>query len=98
MSTWRLAASEFWIVQVGDLLDRNASPAANLATARLAADALDVSLAGNHEVHMLPTPPARTAQRSPRSRHGDGPRERQRSATGWSPPDVGPCGRRTAAW
>lgn len=43
----------FWIVQVGDLLDRRASPEANLDTARLAARALDVSLAGNHEVGML---------------------------------------------
>ncbi len=43
----------FWVVQVGDLLDRNASPAANLATARLAARAMDVVLAGNHEAEML---------------------------------------------
>ena len=38
-----------WIVQVGDLLDRKASPEANLETAQLAAEALDVVLAGNHE-------------------------------------------------
>jgi len=40
-------------VPVGDLLDRRASPAANLATARLATSALDVVLAGNHESQML---------------------------------------------
>jgi hypothetical protein len=43
----------FWIVQVGDLLDRRATPEANLRTARLAAKALDVVLAGNHEVDIL---------------------------------------------
>jgi hypothetical protein len=43
----------FWIVQVGDLLDRRAGPAANLRTARLAVEALDVVLAGNHEASML---------------------------------------------
>lgn len=43
----------FWIVQVGDLLDRRAEPEANLQTARLAADTVDVVLAGNHEVGML---------------------------------------------
>ncbi len=42
-----------WIVQLGDLLDRRATPAANLATARLAASAVDVVLAGNHEVQIL---------------------------------------------
>lgn len=46
----------FWVVQVGDLLDRRASPKANLAAARLAAQALDVSLAGNHELAMLDEP------------------------------------------
>ena len=43
----------FWIVQVGDLLDRRASAGANLRTARLAAEALDVVIAGNHEAQML---------------------------------------------
>jgi hypothetical protein len=43
----------FWIVQVGDLLDRRARPEANLRTARLAARAVDVVLAGNHEVDIL---------------------------------------------
>jgi calcineurin-like phosphoesterase family protein len=43
----------FWIVQLGDLLDRRADPAENLATARLAAISLDVVLAGNHEVRLL---------------------------------------------
>jgi hypothetical protein len=43
----------FWVVQVGDLLDRRATPEANLRTARLAAGALDVVLAGNHEAEML---------------------------------------------
>jgi hypothetical protein len=43
----------FWIVQVGDLLDRHAAPAANLRTARLAVEALDVVLAGNHEASLL---------------------------------------------
>lgn len=42
-----------WIVQVGDLLDRNASPEANLETAQLAADLLDVVLVGNHELRLL---------------------------------------------
>lgn len=51
----------FWVVQVGDLLDRRATPEANMGTARLAADALDVVLAGNHEVRML-------AERHPRHR------------------------------
>lgn len=42
-----------WTVQVGDLLDRRARPEANLRTARLAAKALDVVLAGNHEADIL---------------------------------------------
>ncbi|WP_028057754.1 metallophosphoesterase [Candidatus Solirubrobacter pratensis] len=42
-----------WVVQVGDLLDRHASPEDNLATAELAAGALDVVLAGNHEAQLL---------------------------------------------
>lgn len=42
-----------WVVQVGDLLDRKAGAEANLATAQLAAAALDVVLAGNHEWRML---------------------------------------------
>ena len=37
------------VVQVGDLLDRKADPKANLATAQLAVDALDIVLVGNHE-------------------------------------------------
>ena len=45
--------SGFWIVQVGDLLDRRASREANLAVARFAAESLDVVLAGNHESEML---------------------------------------------
>jgi hypothetical protein len=49
----------FWIVQVGDLLDRRARPEANLRTARLAAAALDVVVAGNHEVDMLADPVSR---------------------------------------
>jgi hypothetical protein len=49
-----------WVVQVGDLLDRRARASANLTTARLAAAAIDVVLAGNHEVRMLA------------DRHGDG--------------------------
>lgn len=43
----------FWVVQVGDLLDRRASAGANLRTARLAAQAVDVVIAGNHESQML---------------------------------------------
>ncbi len=46
----------FWIVQVGDLLDRRASPDDNLETARLAVGSLDVVLAGNHEVELLTEP------------------------------------------
>jgi|1186.fasta_scaffold35021_2 hypothetical protein len=42
-----------WVVQLGDLLDRRASPAENLETALLAADTIDVVLAGNHEARML---------------------------------------------
>jgi hypothetical protein len=42
-----------WIVQLGDLLDRKAEPSANLETAQLACDALDVVLAGNHEWRLL---------------------------------------------
>jgi hypothetical protein len=49
----------FWIVQVGDLLDRRAEAAVNLRTAKLAADSLDVVLAGNHEVDMLAAPGTR---------------------------------------
>jgi len=45
----------FWVVQVGDLLDRRAKPEENLRAARLAAEAVDVVLAGNHEVAMLAT-------------------------------------------
>jgi Calcineurin-like phosphoesterase len=51
----------WWIVQVGDLLDRHETPEANLRTARLAADTLDLVLAGNHEAAML---------REPASAHG----------------------------
>lgn len=43
----------YWVVQVGDLLDRRASPETNLRTARLAAESLDVLLAGNHEAVLL---------------------------------------------
>jgi hypothetical protein len=42
-----------WVVQLGDLLDRRAAGDANLAAARLAASAVDVVLAGNHELQML---------------------------------------------
>ena len=42
-----------WVVQVGDLLDRRASLDSNVAVASLAADAIDVVLAGNHEARML---------------------------------------------
>lgn len=42
-----------WVIQVGDLLDRGADPEANLETAQLAAEALDVVLAGNHEWRLL---------------------------------------------
>src|SRR5437660_4412585 len=42
-----------WVVQVGDLLDRTATPEANLETAQLAAEVLDVVLAGNHEARLL---------------------------------------------
>jgi hypothetical protein len=45
--------SGFWIVQVGDLLDRRATPEANLITARVAVESVDVVLAGNHEEEML---------------------------------------------
>jgi hypothetical protein len=44
-----------WVVQVGDLLDRHASSADNLAAARVAAEAVDVVLAGNHEAQLLRT-------------------------------------------
>ena len=47
----------FWsVVQLGDLLDRHASVDANLQTALLAADAVDVVLAGNHESRLLAEP------------------------------------------
>src|SRR3954462_14706102 len=42
-----------WVVQLGDLLDRRASLSENLAAASLAADTVDVVLAGNHEARML---------------------------------------------
>jgi hypothetical protein len=42
-----------WVVQLGDLLDRHATDEENLRTARLAAAAIDVVLAGNHELKML---------------------------------------------
>ncbi len=42
-----------WVVQLGDLLDRRASLASNLAAAELAAETVDVVLAGNHEARML---------------------------------------------
>jgi hypothetical protein len=41
------------VVQLGDLLDRHATGEENLVTARLAAGAIDVVLAGNHELQML---------------------------------------------
>jgi Transposase, Mutator family/Calcineurin-like phosphoesterase len=44
------------VVQLGDLLDRHASVEANLQTALLAAEAVDVVLAGNHESRMLAEP------------------------------------------
>lgn len=50
---------DHWIVQLGDLLDRRASSQANLQTARLAASAVDVVLAGNHESTMLRERPGR---------------------------------------
>ena len=43
----------YWIVQVGDLLDRHAGREANLRTARLAVHTLDVVVAGNHEASLL---------------------------------------------
>jgi len=46
----------WFVVQVGDLLDRRGSAQANLQTARLAAQTLDVVLAGNHESGMLAEP------------------------------------------
>jgi Calcineurin-like phosphoesterase len=42
-----------WVMQVGDLLDRNATREANLETAHLAADSLDVVLVGNHEWRLI---------------------------------------------
>jgi hypothetical protein len=42
-----------WVVQLGDLLDRRASLDSNLAAAELAAECVDVVLAGNHEARML---------------------------------------------
>jgi Calcineurin-like phosphoesterase len=42
-----------WVVQVGDLLDRRGTEAGNLAVAQLAAEAIDVVLAGNHEAQLL---------------------------------------------
>src|SRR4051812_19142490 len=42
-----------WVVQLGDLLDRRASLEENLAAASLAAETIDVVLAGNHEARML---------------------------------------------
>ena len=44
------------VVQLGDLLDRHASVEANLETAQLAAETVDVVLAGNHEARMLAEP------------------------------------------
>jgi Calcineurin-like phosphoesterase len=43
----------WWIVQVGDLLHRRATVEANLATAQLAQECIDIVLAGNHERCML---------------------------------------------
>lgn len=43
----------FWTIQVGDLLDRRARPEANLTTARLAVQALDIVVVGNHEARLL---------------------------------------------
>ena len=45
--------SSGWLIQVGDLLDRHADSAANLETAHLAAETLDVVLAGNHEWRLM---------------------------------------------
>ena len=42
-----------WVVQLGDLLDKHADPEDNLQTARLAAAAIDVVLAGNHEAALM---------------------------------------------
>ena len=41
------------VIQVGDLLDRHADADANLETAQLAAEAVDIVLAGNHEWRLL---------------------------------------------
>jgi Calcineurin-like phosphoesterase len=41
------------VVQLGDLLDRHAASEANLDTARLAGEAVDIVLAGNHESRLL---------------------------------------------
>src|SRR4051794_14072936 len=43
----------WWIVQLGDLLDRRATAEDNLATATIALACVDVVLAGNHEARML---------------------------------------------
>jgi hypothetical protein len=45
--------SSAWVVQLGDLLDRRATPEANLETARVAAESVDLVLAGNHEARLL---------------------------------------------
>ena len=42
-----------WVVQLGDLLDRRATLSENLEAASLAAETVDVVLAGNHEARML---------------------------------------------
>src|SRR3954447_23444188 len=41
------------VLQGGDLLDRKAGPEANLDTAKVAAQALDIVLVGNHEWRIL---------------------------------------------
>jgi hypothetical protein len=60
----------WWIVQVGDLLDRRASAADNLATARLATESLDVALVGNHEWRLLTEPGDHGAALATLAAHG----------------------------
>ena len=72
-----------WVVQIGDLLDRRATAAANLAAARVVASTVDLVLAGNQELQMLNEPASVGAPRWPLSRRADGPTRRPLVGIGW---------------
>jgi len=65
-----------------DLLDRRAAPEANLETAQLAADVLDVVLVGNHEWRLLVDSDGENGPRWRHSQRRAGRMQRARAPAG----------------